>query len=256
MISEPSFAAQDAVTPQIPEMGSPGYIPLPGSQVTVKDNCAAGKAIGYPQAFPDITSRFSLASLSANGAINYGPFGVTVKNQQYKAAVDYANTDIVPVEMWIGGDGTTFQAFRGTPTSTTGLTKVTVPVLVGVGFRVTAEFVVTEGKADVTGLSVIGASASASKLKGTMMVEALGVSGETLAAAIPLPTKLDQTTVENAILAVGAGRSGMYTNDNSKVSVRPRVVGMLSPGTNPKLVDVIQSEIMRKPIEWVRPCST
>ena len=254
--SEPIMAVTTAATFSF-DAGPPGYVPLPGSTVVITDSCAADKQIPYPTAFPDITSRFSLATFTADGKVSYGPVSVAAKNQQYAASVDYANTDIVPIKMWIKAiENEGFEATRTRPT--TGLEsyrEVSVPVLVGVGLRVTAQFVATEGKAEISGLGAIGASASASKLRGTIMVEAIGASGEALAVSIPLPTKLDQTTVENAILALGAGRASLYkAGEAGTVSVKPRVVGMLSPGTKPALVNVIQAEIATSDVPWTKPC--
>lgn len=252
-----SAATVAAVTMPFVDAGAPSYIPLPGSTVAVTNSCAAGKAISYPDAFPDITSRFAIANLTLDGKVNYGPVGITAKNQQYRASVDYASTDVVPIKMWIRKTSNGFEATRIQPTQDVNdYYESTIPVLIGVGFRVTAEFIVTKGKAEVAGLSIIGASASADRLRGTMMVEAIGVSGEALAAAIPLPSRLDQTTVESAILALGAGRASMYSGAASdRTSVRPRVVGMLSPGSNSALVNVIQAELVSAPVTWSRPCS-
>lgn len=163
----------------------------------------------------------------------------TAKNVQYMATVDYGNTDTVPVTMWIkevvsGADAT--YDVRRVNQNDTAFAEVIIPVLVGVAIRVSADFVALDAKAEVSGLGVIGANAAISRLRGSLMVETIGVSGEAMAASIPIPSKLDQTTVESAILAVGAGRAYMYANDASKLTISPRVLGMISPGNNPRLV--------------------
>ena len=249
----------DAVAGMMKSAGNAAYIPLSGSSVTVKQCAVSANGVPYPDAFPDITSRFALATLSTAANVSYGPVSGAAKNTQYRATSDYVNTDTVPVTVWIeelhaddpAGPGYDVQI--GDPKDGKH-SQYVVPVLIGVGFRVTAEFVAVDAKAELTGMGVIGANASASKLRGSLMVEALGASGKAIATSIPIASKLDQTTVENAILAVGAGRAFMYGDQSKDTYIVPRVVGMFSPGNHAHLVNAIYSEIMAKGVDWQRPC--
>lgn len=259
-VSIPNYAQAIAVKSSnisLSQLGTPSYIPLPGAPVNIANICGAGKDIPFSQAFPDITSRFTIAKFDAAGGVSYGPIVATAKNQQFKAALDYANTDVVPVKMWIkevlNGSDASYDVRRTDPNDTA-FASMSVPVLVGIGFRVTAEFVALESKVELSGLNVIGAGASASKLRGSLMVEAIGVSGKGMSAAFPLPSKIDPTTIEGAILAIGAGRAAMYDSSTGGAMVTPRIVGMYSPGNNPKLVSMIQAELISDKINWTRPC--
>lgn len=135
--------------------------------------------------------------------------------------------------------------------------QVTVPVYVGIGLRLSADILSLQGGLTLAGLSAIGAQAEAKKVTGTLTVQSLGVSGKSIATALPLPSKLDQTTIENAILAIGNMRATLYatgqgTNDLYK---QPRIVGLYSPvGSDPLLINALYSELSRIRPRWLVPC--
>ncbi|WP_156022536.1 hypothetical protein [Sphingobium indicum] len=135
--------------------------------------------------------------------------------------------------------------------------QVTVPVYVGIGLRLSADILSLQGGLTLAGLSAIGAEAEAKRVTGTLTVQSLGVSGKSIATALPLPNKLDQTTIENAILAIGNMRATLYatgqgTNDLYK---QPRIVGLYSPvGSDPLLINALYSELSRIRPRWLVPC--
>lgn len=141
-----------------------------------------------------------------------------------------------------------------------GFEDVSIPIYVGVGLRLSADIRALKGNLNLSGLGAIGAEAEASALTGTLTVQTLGVNGKTIAVALPLPNKLDQTTIEAAILAIGSSRAMLYTSTTDKlgndpVVATPRVVGLYSPiGADPTLVNGIYSELARVRPAWPRPC--
>src|SRR5690606_32243655 len=90
---------------------------------------------------------------------------------------------------------------------------VIVPVYVGVGLRLTANITVLKGEVNLGNLFAIGGEASSEKISGTLVVQTLGISGKTISASIPMPSEINSTTIQNAILALGTIKAVMYEND-------------------------------------------
>lgn len=140
-----------------------------------------------------------------------------------------------------------------------GFRLVTVPVYVGVGLRLSADVLALEGGITLAGLGAIGAEAEAKRISGTLTVQALRVNGKAIATSLPLPSKLDQTTIENAILAVGNMRATLYASSIGAdgIWIQPRIVGLYSPiGSDPLLINAIYSELARVRPRWKVPCIT
>jgi hypothetical protein len=244
------------------------------------------------QALPDISVRFAVASFSAEGALSFGPAKVTQKGGTYRAVLDYVNVDALPVVFFMrklvrSKDGKRAFAKMLTPVQQgeevvsyevrirqleitkqdsvaqqaleTGdqFDQVTVPVYVGIGMRLSADIRALKSGISLTSLGALAAEAQANALSGTLTVQTLGITGKAIATALPLPSKLDQTTVENGILALGSSRAVIYTagTPNGDVITTPRVVGLYSPvGSDPRLINVIYSELSRNKPYWVRSC--
>jgi len=135
--------------------------------------------------------------------------------------------------------------------------RVTFPIYVGVGLRLSADIRALEGGINLSGLGTIGAQADAKNLTGTLTVQTLGVTGKAIATTLPLPSKLDQTTIENGILAIGTSRAVLYNTGTDQILASPRVVGLYSPvGSDPRLVNALYSELSGIRVPWARPCKT
>jgi len=131
--------------------------------------------------------------------------------------------------------------------------SVTIPVYVGLGLRITADVFAQKGGIEISGLGNIGADG----LAGGLTMQTIGVTGPIVSNLLPIPRNIDQTTIENTLLALGSARTLVYTNANdpSKVKLTPRVVGLYSPiGSDPALINAIYSELARERLQWNRPC--
>ncbi|MBK1874650.1 hypothetical protein FE848_15605 [Marinobacter sp. 1-3A] len=276
-----------------------GYIPLDPLAVRTELDSETCKQqpgstppnpISILKGLPDISVRFAVASVTANGALSFGPSKVTAKGETYKAVLDYINVDAIPVDfyirklvrrenqaVWVGlltpldlnqGDIiVTFDARIPDRDSDIESLRteyieekydlVTIPVYVGLGLRITADIRALKGDVALSSLGAIGAAAQAESLTGTLTLQTLGVTGQAVATALPLPSKLDQTTIENGILSLGSTRSAIYSSGDASENVTktPRVVGLYSPvGSNPALINAIYSELSRKRPTWIRRC--
>jgi hypothetical protein len=256
------------------------------------------------QALPDVAVRFAVAEFKADTGLEFGPAALTTKNKNYRAVLDFVNSDSVTVRFLIRKvaivDGTEIyfhlsddidkakpglvygyqaklipdqpnfesesqfslnpaqvNALRGEDLlNAKGWTEVAFPIYIGVGFRLTADFQALQGKVALGGLGAIGANADANKLTGSMTLQSIGVNGLGTTTALALPNKLDQTTIEQSILAIGTGRALIYTDkEESKVRLSPRVIGLYSPiGSDPRMVNAVYSELSTVLVPWVRPC--
>lgn len=134
--------------------------------------------------------------------------------------------------------------------------EVSFPVYLGLAFRLTADFKSLESNVNIGSLSAIGVTADANGLAGSMTLQAIGVNGLPVVSALVLPNKIDQTTIQQSVLAIGAGRALIYTDTaENKVSLNPRVIGLYSPiGTDARLINAVYSELSKVRINWRRPC--
>lgn len=263
------------------EAANYGYVPV--DPLPVRDEgqgrCSSAELLDR---LPDLSVRFAVADAEQSGGLEFGPSQVTVKNQTYRAVLDYINADSIPAVMQIdkitrrfgkvpfsdasidddvvGFEATLIGFGRGgrATFSTEDASSILVfPIYVGVGLRLTADIRALEGKINLSSLAAIGANAEADNLTGTMTVQTLGVTGKPIATALPLPNKLDQTTIEQSILAIGTTRAILYNtnSDDGNVVKQPRVVGIYSPvDTDPRLINAVYSELSKQTIPWVPAC--
>ncbi|MBY0418567.1 MAG: hypothetical protein K2W88_10975, partial [Pararheinheimera sp.] len=121
-----------------------------------------------------------------------------------------------------------------------------VPVYVGVGLRLTAHVTVKTGEVDLGNLFALGAAAQAKQVSGTLVIQSLGLSGEGVSPLIPIPSEINPTTVQNALMAIGAIKAKMY---DGKITVVPRVVGVYNNlGGGQETINGFISSILEKPL--------
>jgi len=123
-----------------------------------------------------------------------------------------------------------------------------IPIYIGIGLRVTADITTFQSGLNISGLGAIGSSAGVTNLTGTLVVQTLGVNGKSISAALPIQSELNQSTAQNAIVAVGAIKALLYEPDTV---ITPRVVGMYFPFSGSKsLVNAIITQISQGGVEW------
>ena len=252
------------------------YIPLDPFPVFLNTPACSGKKIDADliNYFPDQAVRMAVGQVDSAGSVVYGPIKVGIKGQTYHVVVDYINSDtdyrsfyIKRLEAKDGVSNATsiydpgnslFQVsevpFGMVPKSHTNLGDlVEIPVYVGVGLRVTAYVTVINGTANLSSLGAIAADAEAGKITGSIVVQTLGISGKSISTALPLPSELNQTTIQNAILSLAAIKASLY---DKNTLITPRVVGIYNPvGGGAQLVNSIISSLASYWIQWTPyPC--
>lgn len=126
-----------------------------------------------------------------------------------------------------------------------------IPIYVGVGLRVTADFRTLQANLNISGLGVASGGAQGNAVSGTLALQTLGVNGKGIAAALPsFPLKLDENAVENAVNALGTIKAALYDPDTY---VYPRIVGLYLPlRGNQQLVNSIIAQMSDDTIIWPR----
>lgn len=129
-------------------------------------------------------------------------------------------------------------------------TKVTIPVYVGAGLRITSNIQSLEGNVNISGLSAIGFAADAKQLSGSLVVQTLGVQGKEISSKLPIQSKLSIDNVQSAITNLTVIKEKMHEGDKS-VAIHPRIVGIYLPiKANQKLVNAIVSKLSETSVVW------
>lgn len=259
------------------------YVPLDPFPVTAVPgaNCT-GRAItgDLLDALPDNAVRMLVEKFDSQGNVILGPSKASSGLGTYRVTVDYINADTINFPVWIrklvresgsqqyrvasnflstaaGGEaGSELYEVSSMPPQNQeqalGAAEFNIPVYVGVGMRVSANVTVLSGDANISGIGVIGAEAEANRLRGSLIVQTLGVNGKSVAAALPIQNELNRTTAQNAIVAVASIKASLYSPETVK---SPRVVGLYLPfpGSKP-LVNALISELSKSKPHWPRPC--
>jgi hypothetical protein len=195
-------------------------------------------------ALPDETMRLAIGQINNSGGISFGTATTGYKGNNYVVVLDYIkfNTESFGVKLNKATD--TYSIASLTDTSDA---DVIVPVYVGVGLRLTANITVLKGEVDLGNLFAIGGQASSEKISGTLVVQTSGISGKNVSSAIPMPSEINSTTIQNAILALGTIKAVMYESDTK---VTPRVVGVYNTlGGGSETINGFISSILQRPKE-------
>lgn len=239
------------------------YIPLDPMPVTPLE-CEKGfTPRTLLDSLPDNTVRIVVKEFDAKGNLSFGPASTGVEGHQYQIVLDYINSDITNIWFVMKEEPPPLNRFNVTrvdklPNAAEAddasiLFYGGIPVYIGVGLRLIADLKVNRGNINLSSLGAIAAAVEAGNASGSLVVQTLGITGKQVSTALPLPSELNQTTVQNAILSLGAVKA-MVNNDKSLV-ITPRVVGMYLPLTaNTKVVNLIMSELASTRIPWKQSC--
>ncbi|MHC6654558.1 hypothetical protein [Aeromonas salmonicida] len=219
-----------------------GYNPIDSLPVTVSPvNATREKKL---EALPDETMRLAIGQLDGKAGISFGPAKAGVAGNSYVVILDYT-------KFTTKSFGVNKTPVSGSDKISVALTTepnpdVVVPVYVGVGLRLTASVTVKEGNVDLGNLFALGVAAQAKQISGTLVIQSLGLSGEGVSPLIPIPSEINPTTVQNALMAIGAIKAKMY---DGEITVVPRVVGVYNNlGGGQETINGFISTILEKPL--------
>jgi len=121
-----------------------------------------------------------------------------------------------------------------------------IPVYVGSGVRIEAHVTSLSGDVEFSSLPALGASASAKKATGKIMVGTMGVSGDSVGLLFQSGMSLNEATVQNAIQAVGAVKAtiamaGNDANGKPRVHLRPMIIGFELSDRRPAVIAAVRA---------------
>jgi len=228
-----------------------GYQPLDPAPVKVTLEGQCGSIL---DALPDETMRMAIGKVDASGNITFGPASLSAANGRYMVIIDYVKSDTKPI--FIIRSENEDSTIKITPLSEQKRNdaNMAVPVYVGVGMRLTANLTTREANIDLGNLVAIGAAAQANTLSGTMVIQTLGVSGENISTALPIPNDISMASIQNSIQSLGTMKAKLY--DTTKTTIHPRVVGLYNNlGGGRETVNRFISTVFTTPIELKVPAS-
>lgn len=136
----------------------------------------------------------SIGKISVEGGITYIPVTVSAKNTSYKVTMDYMK----------------FATLQAKDPKTG---KIIGQRRVGVGLRLISLITTMDAGINIGDLSSIGIAAKAGKLTGTLMIEVVGIKSKDVTTLLPLPSEINQTTIQNAMQALATIKSKIYDTD-------------------------------------------
>lgn len=247
--------------------------PLPVSYTGFGD-CpprTAGASADVLDALPDLSVRVGTRLISGEASGKGGPVTIGVSGNNYELVQDFIAHDETNLRFEVPKDLTTERTGKGVTSVTTtrsepvarllsagetgpaeGKEIIVVPVYVGVGLRLSAAVTVRKGNVALD-FGALGAAARADRVRGSLVVQSLGLSGPKMATLIPLPGEIDPITIQNAAVAVGGMKALLYASDTQRW---PRVVGIHYPFAewDPRMVNAIVAALAATPIPW-KPCN-
>ncbi len=270
------------------------YVPLSPYRITENAGIGCVKNDTVPatpllDALPNIISRLAIGKVTSSGSVAFGPVAAAaVKNESYVVVLDYANSDTITIPIGVtervdsqgtitsydlrrafyrnkmGDDGnfiTDAEGNRILDVDEAGNSillgdgyVVALPILIGVGVRLTANVTVLKGEVKVASLIGLAAEAQAERISGMLTVETLGVSGGPISTAVPIPTQLNEGTIQNAILSMG-GIKASFPMDEDGVRLTPQVLGFRNLiGGGPDVTRQLTQIIASNGVFWDRPC--
>jgi hypothetical protein len=201
--------------------GSSDYIKKPLSTILPNNEIA--------QLFPDETMRLAIGQIDGTGSVSFGTAKLGTKGSSYIVILDYIKfkTEALPISIKKDSAGKIieFRAFYYPKKEDTTFSKIPdmlIPVYIGVGLRLTASISVNEGSIDLGNLIALGIAAESKKVSGTLVIQTLGISGKSITPLIPMPSQINTTSIQTAIMSLASIKARLY---DEGAELNPRVVG-------------------------------
>ncbi len=206
-----------------------GYQPLDPAPAAIQAINAQGQCVsGKPSrddvlgALPDETMRLAIGKVDSSGKLTYGVSSISASDSQYVVTIDYVKSNTVA--FFIKKDELpTAGRFKVTVVGTSKEANSSVPVYVGIGLRLTANLTTRASGINLANLLSIGAAAQTNKLSGTLVLQTMGITGENISTALPIPSEISVASIQSAIQAIGTMKAKLY---DGKTVIQPRVVAV------------------------------
>lgn len=153
----------------------------------------------------------SIGKINAEGGITYLPVTISTKHSNYKVTMDYMKF----ATLGQADEAGDFIGFNR----------------VGVGLRLITLLTTSEGGINIGDLSSIGLAAKMGKVKGTLIIEVVGIKSKEVTTLLPLPSEINQTTIQNAMQALATIKSKIY---DGETRLYPQVMAIKPDSTAAK----------------------
>ena len=205
----------------------------------------------------DETIRMAVGTIDAKANVSFAANTIGVAGSSYVVIMDYIKYISLPMFAVAVDSGNTktisaldFAQYNKKSSPLPGQNTeqpVVMPLYVGVGLRITANVTVKSGTLSLGNLFGIGASGSLNQASGTLSVQTLGITGDGISALIPMPSDLNTTTIQNAILSLGQIKAKMY---EPSTILSPRVLGFYNNvgGIGTVITNKVISSVLTKVI--------
>lgn len=255
----PGCGPKNLVPPTLGETAtSLTYIPVPSQPANWYPGDSTCKRPGARQkklldALPDVTSRIGITRYSADGKVTFASTGIGAKGDVMDVVVDYALSDVTTFILDVVELDKGQRRYYQSKSGMTGARSVSLPVVVGLGARMTASLTVLKGSVNVSGLTQIAIEANAERVSGSMVVQSLGVQGESVSTSIPISSKTEPAAIENAIVSMATMRTKAYSDE---VVTSPRLLGFYAPFgmTTDEITSVYSIIAGAGGVAWPGPC--
>jgi hypothetical protein len=145
----------------------------------------------------------SIGQIDSEGKINYIPVTLSAKGSSYKITMDYMKFATLGQ---IDKNGK-FLGYKR----------------VGVGLRLISQITTFESGINIGDISSIGIAAKAGKLNGTLMIEVIGIKSKEVTTLLPLPSEINQSTIQSAMQALATIKSKIY---DTETKLYPQVMAV------------------------------
>lgn len=171
---------------------------------------------------PDETMRLAIGQIDGKGNVSFATAKLGYAGSSYIVILDYIKFDTKSLPVLVKTDSLNkIQDFKSAFDYNTKPDAI-IPVYVGVGLRFTATITVNEGSVDLGNLFALGLAAESKKVTGTLIIQTLGISGKDISTLIPMPSQINTTTIQNAIMSLASIKAKIY---DEGAELNPRVVG-------------------------------
>lgn len=123
---------------------------------------------------------------------------------------------------------------------------VNLPVYVGVGVRIQATFTVVKDSVNMSSLYGIATAATQNDLIGTLVIQALGISGKSISPLMPVSDEISKSSVQAALMSLSSIKSKMYDDETT---IYPQVIAFGLPYNILGARDLVESTLITQPPE-------
>jgi len=203
-----------------------GYVPIDPMPVKVNnyDGFFNITNSDYLNALSDETILVATGIYNKNGTVTFGPIGGTITGKKYVVILDWIKYTTLSqlISENMAGEIELYDKYAYNKTDFKGKIN-SIPIYEGIGLRIQATFIATSANLDVNGIFGLSGKVDSSSFKGSIVIQSMGISGKSV--NLPLPSDINPTSIQNALMAISSIRALVYTSDNKDLKITPRIIG-------------------------------